>query len=113
MANNIFLKRGTLGQQTDITDGRGFVDDDNPTPLTRAVNAVMNKIEQRLATIDKFVEDNEGFDQIPLTMEEQVHVFENMDPKDMEILANIYGPEAVVKAKDEYLKRQFVNGGGI
>ena len=113
MAQNIFLKRDRLNGQLDVTDGRGYADDDAPTRLTRTVRVVMNKLAQNLSRADKFVEDNQGFDQISLTPDEQSFLFESMTPSDLQELAGIHGADAVEDAKNAYIQNQFTRGGGI
>ena len=113
MANPFLEKRSLITEKVEGTEGRGYVDDDNPTPLTRKVSAVVNKLEQRMASIDKFVEDNDGFDQVALTPEEQVDLVSKLSIDDMEQLAGIFGPDVVLTARDEILKGAFSNGGGI
>ena len=63
--------------------------------------------------LDKFVEDNDGFDQVALTPEEQVDLVSKLSIDDMEQLAGIFGPDVVLTARDEILKGAFSNGGGI
>ena len=96
MSSNPFIGPKPLDRPTpDPTAGRGFADDAHPTRLTRIVQVVMRKIQRDLQTAHKFANENQGFDQVPLTVEEKFALLAKLGTQDLEHLAGVYGPEQV------------------
>jgi len=96
MVKNPFLSPKSLdGREPDPTAGRGYVDDSSPTRLTRRMDVLIAKIQQRLVTATQFAKENQGFDRVPLRPDEQLENLSKMGTDDLRQLAGVYGVDEV------------------
>ena len=95
----------------DDTLGRGFLDDGDPAPLTRAALAVASKIEKRLRVAIEFARKNKGFNHVRLTRRERVTAYEELAPMDIQRITGVHGPDSVREMRDQYAIDKFSEDG--
>jgi len=108
--NNPFIAPKKVDRVRDDTMGRGYVDDGQPTRLTRIVDRVMVKITQRLNAAYKFARDNEGFDKVPIDASEKLDILQGMEMPEIEALIGVHGREAIAPILAEWQIVKAVNG---
>ena len=102
------------GQRPDPTHGRGWADDGNPGRLTRRTERWAGWMERLSMRLNVLADGNHGFDQVPLTPQEQVEIEEYKTPDELEMEAAVYSPEAVIENRARLTSEamRFQNGGG-
>lgn len=103
LSKNPFTQPIPRGGRLDPTLGRGFMDDGQPTILTRRAMAVAAKIKKNLAAADKFADDNFGFMRVRLTREERIEAYENLSQQELEGIAGVYSPDEVKSMRQQYI----------
>lgn len=79
----------------DPTAGRGYLDDGKPTFATRVALRVAENIQRDLAFIDRYVEDNWGFNRTPIKPDERIELVQGLRLEDMNSLAGVYGRDRI------------------
>ena len=95
----------------DDTLGRGFIDDGDPGPLTRAAKATASKIEKRLKVAIEFAKKNKGFNHVRLTRRERVKAYEELSPMDFQRITGVHGPGSVREMRNQYAIDKFSEEG--